>query len=138
MDQEIEKLHTVSQDIREKFLKPPKIKKKSWMTNEILDMMEERRKSKDQDMSLYKRIDKDIKKAIRIAKDTRLREQCAEIQQLQHKHDSFNMHKKVKEAAGLYKPRRVGCLADNQGKPLLSVEEKLDTWKKHVEYAQKS
>lgn len=64
------------------------------MTNEILDMMEERREFKNQDTTLHKRIDNEIKK-----QSTQLTEQCAEIQLLQHKHDSSNMHKNDKEAA---------------------------------------
>lgn len=130
---ELEKLRTTTQDILNKYLTSTEVKKKEWMTEEILDMMEDRRRVKSRDTAIYKKIDKDIKQAIRNAKNDWMRERCAEIQLLQQKHDSFNLHKKVKEAAGLYRPRQVGRLMDTEGKLIVEVDRKKDTWMKYVE-----
>lgn len=132
-EEELGKLHTITQDILDKYLKPTREKKKEWMSEEILDMMEDRRKVKNNDIATYKRIDKEIKNAIRNAKNDWLTERCTEIQILQQKHDSFNLHKKVKEAANLHKPKQAGRLTDTQGNLIIEVERRRDAWMRYVE-----
>lgn len=68
-EKELGKLYTTTQDILDKYLKPTRTKKKDWMTGEILDMMEARRKVKNNDIATYNRIDKDIKNVIRFVKN---------------------------------------------------------------------
>lgn len=46
-------------------------------------------------------IDKQIKKAIR------------ETELLESKYDSFNLHKKIKEAAGLWNAKKIGCITQS-------------------------
>ncbi|XP_072384650.1 uncharacterized protein [Diabrotica undecimpunctata] len=49
-------------------LAPSKIKKKEWMTNEILHLMEERRRNKT-NKTKYKEVNREIKRKIREAKE---------------------------------------------------------------------
>ena len=42
------------------------------------------------------------------------------------------MHKRVKEAAGLYRKRNAGLLCDEQGNTIFELEEKLKDWEKHI------
>ncbi|XP_039278804.1 craniofacial development protein 2-like [Nilaparvata lugens] len=81
--------------------KEPQRKKKAWMTSEILDLMEERRKSKGKEKE-YRELQKRIQKRIREAKEEYLTLQCEEIEVLEKNFDSFHVHKKVKEMAGCH------------------------------------
>lgn len=71
----------------------PKIKQR-WMTDKILLLMDNRRIMKGKNEQRYKQIQKEIKKEIRIAKEDFYKRKCEEIEQLQAKHDIFNVHKK--------------------------------------------
>lgn len=66
------------------------------MTDEILDVTEEKRKAKLKDPKMYRRINKDIRKKCRIAKESWLNGRCKEIEEYQNKHDNSNVHRKVK------------------------------------------
>lgn len=77
--------------IKDALLKPNKTKKKSWITVEIFQMVEERRKIKH-DSVRCNEINKIITRKIR---ETEVRDICTEIGNLQAKHDSFNVHEKV-------------------------------------------
>lgn len=83
------------------------------MSDEILD---QRRLFKNINQEKYTQLHHKIRSKIKQAKQEWLSNQCSEIEDLEAKHDSFNMHKKVKEAAGLYKRRSTGTLIDQQGK----------------------
>lgn len=108
------------------------VKLKPWMTNEILQQMDLRRTYKNVDTSKYLEIQRSIRRQIRKAKEQWLTNECREIEQLSSKHDSFNMHKKVKQAAGICRSKCISSLADENGK-LLNTEEKLKEWKLYVE-----
>lgn len=72
------------------------MKKESWITDEILQLMGKRRLAEN-DPDEYKNINKIIQKKIREAKDNEMMEKCAEIEAPQEKHDKFNVHWKVKD-----------------------------------------
>lgn len=55
-------------------LKPERIKRKPWITNEILDLMDERRRLKNIDAQKYRTIHKEIQKKIKEAKEKQLLE----------------------------------------------------------------
>lgn len=61
-------------------LKPERIKRKPWITNEILDLMDERRRLKNTDAQKYRTIHKEIQKKIKEAKEKQLLEECLEIE----------------------------------------------------------
>lgn len=47
---------------------------------------------------------------------------------LEKKHDPFNLHKKVKEVAGLYKPYSLDRQEDNNGEIILDKKQKIKTF----------
>lgn len=107
-------------------------KKKEWMTTEILNLMEERRKYKNAPLQ-YKELNKIIRRKCRNAKEEWMSEKCREIELLQEKHDSFNIHKKVKEMTNKRKKQLVGTLRNADNEILLGIEDKLKRWKEYVE-----
>ncbi|XP_029174698.1 uncharacterized protein LOC114943274 [Nylanderia fulva] len=80
----------------EQHLKPSRhTKKKSWITDGIMDLMERRRLLKNRQEE-YRRVQTLIKKEIRIAKQNWMKEKCEELEWLISRHDSFNIHRKNK------------------------------------------
>lgn len=114
--------HTVRQDTP---------KKQKWMTSEILHLMEQRRQYKTNPEE-YKRRQKEIKQKIRIAKENWMKEKCMEMEDLENRHDTFNMYKKVREVAGLYNKNTTNMLVDTEGKNILDEKEILGTWLKYI------
>jgi hypothetical protein len=108
-----------------------KIKKK-WMTEKILQMMEVRRILKN-DPEKYKESQKCLKREIRKAKEIWMKNQCVEIKNLERKHDRYNLHKKVKEAAGTYKSNTMGRLHDENDKIIVDKKEIMNTWRNYIE-----
>lgn len=132
IEEEIVKIKDTVEIIKKELLKPDTIKKKTWMTNEILQMMEERRLVK-RNPEEYKNINKIIKKKIREAKEKEAKEKCDEIEALQSRYDSFNVYRKINEITGKYKTRSVNKLVDNEGKIIVNKEEIKNTWKSYIE-----
>jgi len=80
----------------------PKIKakkKQKWMTDFILDMMEERRKVKGKDISKYKELDNAIKAKCKEEKEVWWNQKCDEIEKELYRNPSA-AYTKVKELAG--------------------------------------
>ncbi|KAL6421339.1 hypothetical protein ACFW04_014785 [Cataglyphis niger] len=71
----------------------PKKKPQTQMDDEILSLMDERRKCKCQ----YKKLEKE----------------CEKLEKLQSKHDEFNLHKKLKEIMGIYRKKNHSALVNN-------------------------
>ena len=117
---------------QEKILTPKSYKKKQWMTNEILELMDERRQFKNRDFTKYKEVNKQIKYKIKDAKEKWLKQQCEEIEEYQKKHDSFNTHKKIKEMTYTYRKRKPGILKDTSGKLILDTNQKLKKWTEYI------
>lgn len=110
----------------------PQQKKKQWMTDEILEMMDERRKLKNADPEAYRQIHGVIKRKIREAKERWMSERCQEIEELDRKHDSFNMYKKVKEVTGRHRKRTTEVITDEEGKLVYELNKKLETWQRYI------
>lgn len=107
-------------------------KKKTWMTDEILNLMDQRRRYKNQDEIRYNNLNKEIRRKIRDAKSLWIEGKCNEIEELERKHDSFNLHKKVKEMTNLNRKPRTGNLINEQGNLVVQEEEKIKVWEKYV------
>lgn len=128
---ELDRIKNIATSVSEKYLKSDQnIKRKTWMTDEILHMMEQRRLMKD--TPAYSAIHKQIQRKIKDAKEKKLQEDCQEIEALQEKYDSFNMYKKVKETAGLIKPRTICKLTDKQGNLVIDKQDKIKVWSNYI------
>ena len=82
--------------IYEEQLKPTYHKKKEWMTEEILQLMDTRRKYKNRNPDKYRETHGKIKLKIREAKENWLKDKCYEIERLEAKYDFHNMHKEIR------------------------------------------
>lgn len=101
------------------------------MTDEILNLMEERRQYKNRDPLLYKMKHKEIRKKIREAQKIDLENKCLEIEALEQKHDSFNMYKKVKELIQTF--NRSGTdLLDDYGNLIIKEEDRMKVWENYI------
>ncbi|CAG9773170.1 unnamed protein product [Ceutorhynchus assimilis] len=60
-------------------------------------------------------------------------QQCQEIEHLDAKHDTLNLHKHIiREAAELFNKKQAGILVDNQGKIKPDTKEKLPKWCNYI------
>ena len=103
------------------------------MTDEILQLMNERRQHKNRSEEEYRKVHRLITKRIKEAKEAWLSERCEEIETLDKKHDTFNVHKKIKEAAGLFKRKTMSIITDNQGNAVWETDAKIKGWKEYIE-----
>ena len=107
-------------------------KSKEWITQEIKELISERRKFKNRNEQQYKNVNKTIKQKIKEAKELGLSEKCAEIERLEKQHDTFNIHRKIKEAAGIYKKKDIGNIMDKNNKIIIESAEKLNRWEEYI------
>ena len=93
------------------------------MTDEILNMMEERRKYKRSE-NQYREIDKEIKRKCTEEKEKWLNTMCIEIESNRNT-DSRKLHSKIKEIAGKRKNTfsSSGCLKAKDGTRIIEKEE---------------
>lgn len=106
-------------------LKPdPQQSRKTWMTKEIIALISQRRTLKNKPKE-YKKIQRVIQKRIREAKELWLVEQCKEIETYEMKHDSFNVHKKVKDMVRIRKKSNNNTLINNNGQLATNIKDKL-------------
>ena len=85
------------------------------------------------DAEKYKEMNAITRRKIREAKERWLSEKCEEIEDLQKKYDSFNVHKKVKEFTGRYRKKAAAVLRDENNDIIVDTEAKLSGWKKYLE-----
>ena len=107
--------------------------RKKWMTEEILKMMEERRRAKGQD-DLYLMWNRRIRQECKRAKEAYFNEQCRTIEQLESKHHTNAMHQEVKKAAGIRKkPTANGCLETENGAIIIERSKKMTRWNEYIQ-----
>lgn len=100
VDETWTKIKNAMVPVAEKNLMVTKREKQSWMTDDILELMDKRRQSKN-DPTKYKEINSKIKTQIKEAKENWIRKECEEIKDYERKYVfSFNLHKKIKEITG--------------------------------------
>lgn len=101
------------------------------MTQEILHLMEERRKNKN-NKSVYMSLKKQIRKKCREEKEKWVNQKCAEIENLEQKHDNFNLYKKIKEFTHTDRKRIPKKLLDDHGRLITDEEEELKVWNSYI------
>ncbi|CAF4310248.1 unnamed protein product, partial [Rotaria magnacalcarata] len=106
-------------------------KKKRWMNNEILQLMEQRRLKKS-NLQEYKLIDKAIKKKCSEAKEKWLNEQCSEIESKLSVNTKF-AHQKINEITGKSKCTSSGCIKSKNGTVLMEKGDILNRWTEYIE-----
>ncbi|XP_039291049.1 uncharacterized protein LOC120352831 [Nilaparvata lugens] len=117
--------------IKDQYLRRDPRKCRSWMTDEILELMELRKSHKD-NLVEYRRIHTIIRRKIREAKEREKVEQCQGIELYQSHYDSFNVHRKVKEVAGEFFFNKSGRLADVHGNLVIDKDERKKVWEQYL------
>ncbi|XP_011174808.3 craniofacial development protein 2 [Solenopsis invicta] len=108
-------------------------RRQSWMTDEILSLMDERQICKNQaDPRRYNELQRKIRAKIRTAKNMWLQQECEEMERLQILHDDFNLHKKLKETAGIYCKRTFSTIVDENNNIANDIQEKKRIWEEYV------
>lgn len=82
--------------------------RKKWMTGDILQLMDTRRRNKENNDE-YKRLNKEIVVKCNEAKEAWLKERCKEIE-LQQKGDAKAIYKQIEELTGRKTQSKTGCL----------------------------
>ena len=103
---------------------------KKWMKTEILQLMEERRKAKNDELK-YKELDKQVKKRCNEAKEEWINNQCQEIE-ANACIDSKTMHQKIKDVTGRKASATTGCLRSKDGSILMEKEDILNRWSEYI------
>lgn len=107
-------------------------KRKPWMTDGILNLMEERRREKNRNHQKYTLINREVEKQIQAAKEDWLDERCREAEQLQEHHKDRELHQKIKEIAGLWKPKNVSIIENENRDIELDPEKQKQIWEKYL------
>lgn len=94
------------------------------MTSEICGLMAERRINK-LNPPAYEELDRAIRRKCREAKEKWMSEKCKEIESYQDKHDTFNVHRKVKEMTDKTRKHHITTLRDANNEIILGKEAKL-------------
>lgn len=112
-------------------------KKKKWITQEIINLMEERKKHKrpqsEEDQIKYKELKRKIQKLCRKEKENFINLECQEAENLE-RIDSARFHKKVNELTWGTKSKRIECtLNDENGNEIFEPELILKRWAQYCE-----
>ena len=109
------------------------MKKKPWMTDDILMKMEERKKCKNIDSDKYKQLNKEIEKICRQTKEKWYADQCEEIELLEKQYKTREMHKKVKDLTNRNSRKTAsGYIKDKNGKLLFDQEDIAIRWAEYI------
>ena len=121
------------EDSAEKLIPRKKIRgRQSWMTEEILDFMEQRRRMRSQSIDRYKDLDRLVKTMCEERKEEWLRERCQEMEQLERV-DLRLMTEKIREITGQKRTTRSTIVKDRNGNILSERIDVLNRWREYVE-----
>jgi len=108
-------------------------KKNDWMTEEILDLMDERRKKKRGSKD-YVDVEKLIRDKCKQAKEEWYENRCKEIEEDMKNHNVRDFHTKVKKLTDRKTNSRAGnnCIKDKDGNVLFEQKEVEDRWVEYI------
>ena len=106
--------------------------KQKWMTKDILDKMDTRRKAKP-NTDVYKQLDEEIKSECHAAKERMLTEQCDLIEQLESAHKFHQTHAQIRKVTGRGNNAGVTtCIEDRDGNIIMEQENILERWQEYI------
>ncbi|GFO36752.1 endonuclease-reverse transcriptase [Plakobranchus ocellatus] len=111
----------------------PKVKRKAkqkWMTEEILNFMEEKRCAKG-NKEKYEQIHKKVQEKCNTSKENWINEKCKEIEQ-QRKHAPQTIYRNIEEITGKRTLLSTGCLKAMNGDIIIDKEEILERWAEYI------
>ncbi|GFN75271.1 RNA-directed DNA polymerase from mobile element jockey-like [Plakobranchus ocellatus] len=111
----------------------PKVKRKAnqkWMTEEILNLMEESRCAKG-NKEKYEQINKKVQEKCNMSKENWINEKCKEIEQ-QRKHAPQTMYRNIEEITGKRTFLSTGCIKAMNGDIIIDKEKILERWAEYI------
>ena len=105
--------------------------RKAWITEEILDLMEEGRILRTKSEDLYKGLDNRITQMCIKRKEEWLRDKCQEMEQLERSNSRL-MAKKIREVTGKRTTTRSTIIQDKDGDILAERGQVLKRWEEYV------
>ena len=133
MDADWQKLQKALNDpAKEMVPKTERRGRQRWMTEGILDKMEEKRKCKESNPPRYEELEQEIRQECDTAKENWIKEQCTEVEELERNHKFESMHKKIKEITGKRKLARGNVIKNKEGEIMMEIEEVLNRWEEYV------
>ena len=106
-------------------------KKKPWMTEEILEMMDERRQLKGRDEVQYRIKNREIHRECNRKKEQWLNEQCEEVEELCRTHQ-HSRYEKIKELTQKRKWNKGGAIKKKDGTVVMEAEEVGKRWSEYI------
>jgi hypothetical protein len=102
-----------------------------WMTDEILSLMNERRKVKGRNPDEYQRLHKSIRRKCLEAKESWLNEKCVTIEKLRERNMN-TMYENIREITGKRICSASGCIRSKVGEVIMEKEKIMDRWAEYV------
>ena len=101
------------------------------MTDEIIELMNQRRNENDQ--RAVKELTKTIRRKCREAKDEEIEQKCREVEDLENRNETMKMYQLVRQLAPKEKPKQNKAIADKNGSLLCEKDKINKRWKEYVE-----
>ena len=130
IEESIQKLNKLIIDTADEVLGKYREKKKSWITNELLDMCDLRRqlkKTKHEPGSKYKTINTQIKRDMKKAKENWIKQKCADLGNCLNRNNSKKAYQIVKDLTKRKNKIAVN-IQDKDGKCITDKEDVLKRW----------
>ncbi|GFN88800.1 endonuclease-reverse transcriptase [Plakobranchus ocellatus] len=111
----------------------PKVKRKAkqkWMTEEISNLMEERRCAKG-NKEKYEQMHKKVQEKCNMSKENWINEKCKDIEQ-QRKHAPQTMYRNIEEITGKRTFLSTGCIKAMNGDIIIDKEKTLERWAEYI------
>ena len=116
---------SLTKTAKEMVPKQEKMRRQRWMTNEILDKMEERRAQKERNPQRYEEMNWEIRQQCDTAKEEWINEQCSEVEELERQHKIESMHRKIKEVVGKKRMARGNVIKNKEGVIVMEIDDVL-------------
>ncbi|KAF2903623.1 hypothetical protein ILUMI_02555 [Ignelater luminosus] len=118
-------INTTTKTAGEKHLTKTTNRNKVWMTQNILELIDETQKIKNH-VGKYRKIHRKIKRRIKQIKESWIKEQCETMENFERKYGTFNMRRKVKEITGTQSKNQ------KEGKIIVDLENKIEKWTEYT------
>ena len=131
---QMEVFNTVQKAVTKTIPKKKKCKKAQWLSEEALQIAEERRKVKGKGKrERYTQLNAEFQRIARKDKAF-LNEQCTEIEEITRTGKTRDLFKKIGDIKGTFHVRgRMGTIKDRNGKDLTEAEEMKTRWQEYTE-----
>ena len=113
--------------------KKKKCKKAKWLSEEALQIVEERREGRSKaERERYTSLNAEFQRIARRAKKALFSEKCKQIKENNRKGKTRALFKKIGNIKGMFHPE-MGTIKDRNGKDLIEAEEIKKRWKEYTE-----